>query len=125
MADGWSLKEGYYHDRDFALNIDGGLGSPAARGGSCKGCPTSSNLADEVPPWVPDEQSRASMYGILFVANTGGCQVLPDVPMPATPNSNLNAALANPTSGTIAAVGERLTNAVTVRVLPKSVLIKH
>ena len=52
------------------------------------------------------------MYGILFVANTGGCQVLPDVPMPATPNSNLNAALANPTSGTIAAVGERLTNAI-------------
>ena len=111
-SDGWSIKPGYFHDRDFALDIDGGMGSPAARGGSCKGCPTSANLADEVPAWLPDEQSRANKYGLLFVANTGGCQVLPDVPMPASPNSNLNAALVNPTSGTIADVGARLTDAI-------------
>ena len=111
-SDGWSIKPGYFHDRDFALDIDGGMGSPAARGGSCKGCPTSANLADEVPAWLPDEQSRANKYGLLFVANTGGCQVLPDVPMPASPNSNLNAALVNPTSGTIADVGARLTSAI-------------
>ena len=114
--DGWSIKPGYFHDRDFALNLDGGMGSPAARGGSCTGCPVllynSLNLADEVPAWLPDEQSRANKYGIRFVANTGGCQVLPDLPMPAYPNSNLNAALVNPTSGTIAAVGARLTSAI-------------
>ena len=111
-SDGWSIKPGYFHDRDFALDFDGGMGSPAARGGSCKGCPTSANLADEGPAWLPDEQSRANKYGLLFVANTGGCQVLPDVPMPASPNSNLNAALVNPTSGTIADVGARLTDAI-------------
>ena len=44
------------------------------------------------------------MYGILFVANTGGCQLLPDLPMPASPSSNLNAALANPTLGTVAVI---------------------
>ena len=112
-SDGWSIKPGYFHDRDFALNIDGGMGSPLARDGTCTGCPTSSNLdADLVPPWSSDEESRANKYGILFVANTGGCQVLPDLPMPASPNSNLNAALVNPTSGTIAAVGARLTSAI-------------
>lgn len=111
-SDGWSLKPGYFFDRDFALNIDGGMGSPLARGGSCTGCPTASNLYDEVPPWKQGEQSRANKYGILFVANTGGCQLLPDLPMPASPSSNLNAALANPTSGTVVAVIARLTSAI-------------
>ena len=114
-SDGWSLKPGYFHDRDFALNIDGGMGSPSARGGSCTGCPTSANLFDVVPPWHQGEQSRANKYGILFVANTGGCQILPDVPTPASPSSNLNAALANPTSGTIAAVGAHVYDSYATR----------
>jgi len=90
-TDGWSLKPGYFHDRDFATELDGFLGSPERnRGGLISG---------------------PNNYGMIFQKNTNGCQLMPEIAMPASPTSNLDAALANPVSGDIAAVGTRLTSA--------------
>ena len=92
-SDGWSLKPGYFHDRDFATShLDGVGGSPQTnRGGLIQG---------------------PNNYGMIFQKNTNGCQLLPEITMPTSPSSNLGAALANPsTSGDIAAVGARLTSA--------------
>jgi hypothetical protein len=81
---GWSVKPGFFHDRDYANDLDCGRGSRSDPG-AC----------------APNN------YGILFQLNTGGCQILPDVPMPAS-----SSIPANPTSDTsIAAVGARVTSA--------------
>jgi hypothetical protein len=91
LTDGWSIKPGYFHDRDFAANLDDRKGSPAYnKGGLIRG---------------------SNKYGMIFQKNTNGCQILPEITMPTSPSSNLNAALANPTSNTVAAVGARLTSA--------------
>jgi hypothetical protein len=89
--DGWSLKPGFLHDRVFAETLDGSRGSPEKnRGGLIRG---------------------QNNYGMIFQKNTGGCQIMPEIPMPASPSSNLNAALADPTLSTTAAVGARFTSA--------------
>merc|ERR1712216_1119625 len=87
----WSIDGDYFHDRTFQLGHDckystSGRGGYATLAGPC----------------------ALNNYGILFTKNTNGCQILPEVPVP----SDLTAALAKPTTNTVAAIGERITNAI-------------
>ena len=55
----------------------------------------------------------ASSFGLIFGDWANGCQILPDVSLPTVKTAALTAALANPTSDTIAAIGARATSAIT------------
>jgi len=89
--DGWSLTPGFFYDKHFQQQDDVRRGSFSPAGGAVAG---------------------ASKYGILFMQNTNGCQLMPELPKPTSPNTNLNAALARPTAGDIVAIGTRINAAV-------------
>jgi hypothetical protein len=91
----WSAAPGYFQDYTFAQRHDCGWTS-TSRGG----------FDGQPGPCAPNN------YGILFTRNTNGCQVLPEVSMPATKTDNLKTALLTPSSGSLAAVGERASNAI-------------
>ena len=48
---------------------------------------------------------------MLFQKNTNGCQIMPEITMPNSPNGDLNAAMDNPTLGDIVDIGARLASA--------------
>jgi len=96
----WSMKPSYFHDRDHAK--DECWAPTRTKGGF--------NM--ENGPCKPNN------YGLLFQRNSGGCQTLPDVPLPAAPIAALAAALAAPSFGAhainaIIGVGARAINAIT------------
>jgi hypothetical protein len=91
----WSLMQNYFHDREHAN--DECWAPTRTKGG----------FNAEPGPCKPNN------YGILFQRNSGGCQELPDVPLPATPSATLAAALAAPTSGAVADIGARAIKAIT------------
>ena len=56
---------------------------------------------------------RASSFGLIFGDWANGCQILPDVTLPADKTPALTAALATPTSAAVTDVGARATSAIT------------
>ena len=55
----------------------------------------------------------ASSFGLIFGDWANGCQILPDVILPANREPALTTALVNPKSATVVAVGARATSATT------------
>ena len=62
--------------------------------------------------FASSRSSGANDYGMYFASRASGCQILPDMPTPSAPMAGLTAANANPTVGTVAAIGARTTSAI-------------
>jgi hypothetical protein len=92
---GYTLAPNYFHDRAYAK-------------AECWAATMGKGAHNMEPgPCAPNN------FGILFTRNSGGCQELPDVPLPATPSAALAMALEVPTSGAVADVGARAIKAIT------------
>ena len=52
-----------------------------------------------------ERSAGANDYGMYFASRSNGCQLLPDMPTPSTPSSDLIAANKNPTVGSVAGIG--------------------
>ena len=82
-ANDWSLKSGFVHDRDFA-QIE------KAKPGRSYGRRLQAGEAGE-----------ANDFGMLFEKESNGCQIMPEMTMPASPSTDLTAALGGATSGAV------------------------
>ena len=107
----WTLASNYFHDRDYANNLD--CWAPTrTKGGWGDVSKGAHQLADDAPDHHGTGPCAPNNYGILFTRNSGGCQELPDVPIPATRSAALDTALAVPTSGAVADIGARAVSAI-------------
>ena len=52
-----------------------------------------------------ERSSGANDYGMYFTSRSNGCQLLPNMPTPSTPSSDLIAANKNPTVSSVAGIG--------------------
>ena len=93
-ANDWSLKSGFVHDRDFA-QIE------KAKPGRSYGRRLQAGEAGE-----------ANDFGMLFEKESNGCQIMPEMTMPASPSADLTAALGGATSGAVADVAALASGAI-------------
>ena len=94
-ANDWSLKSGFVHDRTYAQDVE--AAKPGRWGRRLQ--------ASEAGP-------EANDFGMLFEKESNGCQIMPEMTMPASPSADLTAALGGATSGAVADVAALASGAI-------------